>query len=342
MPPSTQNAAVKDVRRSIKDMQAGERFDDQIFLISRKDLRQTSNGSLYIHVVLTDKTGQLLGRIWQASETQYAQIPEGGFLRVRGRTESYKGTLQFIIDGMQPVDPATVDLADFVPRTAYDIDEMWEQTLGVLRTVKNPHLLQLIRKFVEDEAIIARFKQSPAAVALHHAYVGGLLEHTLSLLNLATLIFGAKDGSTSHYPRVNRDLVLTGIFLHDIGKAWELGFDTSFKYTDGGQLVGHIVQAAMWIDRKCVELERETGKPFPEELKNVLTHIVLAHHGSYEFGSPRLPAAPEAIAVHYLDNLDAKLHQFFAAIDDSADETNNWSEYVPSLSTRVYKRDVTK
>jgi len=328
------------VRRNIKELGPGEKIDDQVFLIARKDLRSSNNGSLYIHIVLADRTGQLLGRIWQATEAQYQQIPEGGFLRIRGRTESYKGQLQFIIDGMQAVEAGAVNPADFVPHSPFDIDQMWQRTLAILRTVKSRHLLLLLKKFVEDERIISKFKRSPAAVNMHHAYVGGLIEHTLSLLELASLIFGREDDSTSRYPNVSRDLILTGIFLHDIGKAWELGFDTAFKYTDGGQLVGHIVQAAIWIDRKCGEVEEDTKEPFPEDLQAALTHIVLAHHGTYEFGSPRLPATPEAIAVHHLDNLDAKLQQFTHAIDGETDETTNWTDYINSLSTRIYKKDV--
>jgi 3'-5' exoribonuclease len=328
-----------DPRRCIKELTPGEKLD-QVFLIARKDLRTTANGALYIHLVLADRTGQLLGRVWQASETQYGQIPDGGFLRLRGRTESYKGQLQFIVDGMQPVDASAVNVADFVPRTEHDVEEMWQRVLAVLRTVQNRHLLLLIKKFVEDASIVSKFKQSPAAMNLHHAFVGGLLEHTLSLLEVAALIFGRKDDSTSHYPKVSRDLVLTGLFLHDIGKAWELGFDTAFKYTDGGQLIGHIVQGAVWIDRKCGEVEEETGEPFPEELQQALTHIVLAHHGSYEFGSPKLPAMPEAVAVHHLDNLDAKLQQFVHAIESDADASSHWTDYVPSIQTRIFKRMV--
>lgn len=330
-------AARTPARRPVKELDAGEKLD-QVFLVARRDLRTTSNGALYIHLVLADRTGQLLGRIWQATETQYQQIPDGGFLRFRGRTESYKGALQFIVDGFQPADAKSFDIGEFIPRTEYDIDTMWNKVLAILRTIEDRHLLLLIKRFVEDPAIIPKFKQSPAAVALHHAFVGGLLEHTLSLLELATRIFGEKDASTSHYPKLSRDLILAGIFLHDIGKSWELGFDTAFKYTDGGQLIGHIVQAAVWIDRKCAEVEEETGQPFPEELQSALTHIVLAHHGTYEFGSPKLPATPEAIAVHHLDNLDAKVNQFVRAIEMDGNDAGNWTDYVPSLQTRIFKR----
>jgi 3'-5' exoribonuclease len=168
---------------------------------------------------------------------------------------------------------------------------------------------------------------------MHHAYIGGLLEHTLSLLELALIV-------VPRYPRLSGDLVLAGLFLHDIGKTAELGFDTNFKYTDQGQLVGHVVQAAIWIDQKADLAAKEMGRPFPDDIKWSLQHIVLSHHGTYEFGSPRLPATPEAIAIHHLDNLDAKLNMFFREIDNDSDPAGSWTQYQRSLETKIYKKDV--
>lgn len=333
-PPETKS------RRFIKQLQAGELIEDQVFLIHQKDLRTTSNGSLYIHLVLADRTGQILARIWSATQQQYESIPEGGFLRVRGRIESYKGNLQFIVDGLRAAEPGQRDLADFLPATERDVEEMWNRVLAILRTIKNPHLLALISAFVKDEEIAAGFRKAPAAVQLHHAYIGGLLEHTLNVLELACRIFGKTDDSDSHYPKVSRDLVLAGLFLHDIGKTAELTYETNFTYTTGGQLVGHITQAAVWIDQKVADVEQQTGKRFPQDLHDVLTHIILAHHGTYEFGSPRLPAVPEAIVVHYLDNIDAKLDMFLTGIKTAKNPESDWTEYIKPLETRVFKKDV--
>ena len=327
-------------RRFIAELKAGELIADQVFLIAKKDLRTTTNGSLYIHLVLADRTGQLLGRLWSATQQQYDTIPEGGFLRVRGRTESYKGALQFIVDGMRPVEKGAFDVADFIPCTDKDVGEMWERVLAILRTVKHPMLIALIKEFVTDQAIVAGYKKAPAAIANHHAFIGGLLEHTLSVLELATRVLGKTDDSDSHYPEVSRDLVLTGIFLHDIGKTAELTYDTNFTYTTSGQLLGHITQAALWIDRKAGEVEAKTGQPFPEDIQNVLTHIILSHHGQYEFGSPKLPSCLEAILVHYLDNIDARLNMALTAIKDPKDAEGDWTGYVRALETRVYKKDV--
>lgn len=325
--------APKKPRRYIKDLQAGEICEDQVFLVGQKDLRTTSNGSLYIHCVLVDKTGQLLGRMWQATEAMYEQIPEGGFLRLRGRVENYKGNMQFIIDALRPCDPSTIDLSEFMPQTSEDIPQMFERVKEILRGIKNKHVLNLVGQFIRDEALMEKFRKAPAAIQMHHAYIGGLLEHTRNVLELALLVI-------PRYPQVSLDLVLAGIFLHDIAKTHELCYDTCFQYTSEGQLIGHIVQSVIWIEEKVKALETETGEPFPREIKCALEHIVLAHHGSYEFGSPKLPAMPEAVALHHLDNLDAKLHIYCEKIRGDNDPASEWTEYVRGLDTKIYKRDV--
>ncbi len=320
-------------RRFISQLNAGEIVEDQVFLISSKDLRTTNNGSLYIHCVLCDRSGQILGRIWQASETMYREMPEGGFLRFKGRVENYKGSLQFIIDAMRPVDPDTVDLSDFMPQTKENIDEMFDRVKAILRTIKHPALLRLVKAFITDEELMARFRKAPAATQMHHAFIGGLLEHTRNVLELAL-------ATIPRYPEVSLDLVLAGVFLHDIGKTAELAYDTNFSYTNEGQLVGHITQASIWIDRKVRQIEQETGQPFPSDVRDSLLHIVLAHHGSYEFGSPKLPATPEAIAIHHLDNLDAKLNLYLNKINTDPDQAGDWTAYFAHLGTKIFKKDV--
>lgn len=321
-------------RRFIADLKPGERVEDQVFLIASKDLRTTTNGSLYIHCVLRDRTGQLLARIWQATEPMYNQIPEGGFLRFKGRTESYKGSLQFIIEAMQPAGSDAVNLADFLPRTSEDVDQMFERVKQILRQVKDRHLLDLIKAFVTDETLMARFRKAPAAIQMHQAYLGGLLEHTRNVLELAVL-------ALPRYPELDTDLVLTAVLLHDIGKTAELAYETSFAYTNEGQLVGHIVQAVVWIEEKIKQIEAETGEPFPAGLKATLEHLVLAHHGAYEFGSPKLPAMPEAVLIHHLDNLDAKVNIYLDKIASDPGQESDWTGYVPQLGTKIFKRRAT-
>ncbi len=318
----------------VKQMKPGDLIEDEIFMVASKDLRTTSQGSLYIHAILADRTGQVLARMWQATQGVFDAMPEGGFVRVRGRTENYKGNLQFIIDAVRPVEDKDIDLSEFLPRTDKDVEQMWARVLEILRMVKNEHLLALVGEFVRDDEFVASFKRAPAAVQLHHAYLGGLLEHTLNILELALVV-------TPRYPDVSQDLVLVGVFLHDIGKTAELSYKTSFGYTDEGQLIGHLVQACAWIDRRAEAAAAKTAKPFPPDLKAVLQHIVVAHHGTHEFGSPKLPAVPEAMLIHHLDNIDAKMNNMFRLIREDSNDQSDWTQFVRALETKIYKRDVT-
>lgn len=316
----------------IGEFQPGQRLDDEVMLLARKELRTTAKGDLYIHAVFNDATGSINARMWNASKDIYDSMPDTGLIRIRGRVETYQGKLQLIIDGVQTIDPDEgYDVSDFLPRTEFDINEMWDRVKEILRTIENRDLLALVGEFVNDPVFVDGFRKSPAARNNHHAFVGGLLEHTLNLMELALLI-------CPRYPRVDQDLVLAGIFLHDCGKMTELGHETNFEYTDSGQLVGHITQAAIWVHDRAGKIAAERGEPLPERLLNCLTHLIVAHHGKYEFGSPRLPATAEAFLLHHLDNLDAKLNMVFGAIDRDADPDRDWSDWVPALETRVYKR----
>ena len=321
------------MRRFINELRAGERIEDEVFLIRSKDLRTTTQGGLYIHAVLMDKSGQLVARAWQATEEMFLTMPEGGFLRFKGRAENYKGNLQFIIDAMRPVEAGSFDYADFLPVTKHDVSQMWKRMTEILRGIRHPELAALVKEFVADEALMERFRKAPAAASMHHAYIGGLLEHTLALLEVALLVI-------PRYPKLSLDLVLAGMFLHDIGKATELSYETAIGYTDDGQLLGHITQAVLWIDKKCDAVAATTGKPFPDKLRCILQHIVLSHHGKHEFVSPKLPAVPEAVAIHYLDNLDAKVHMFLAEIENDRDPASHWTNFNKALETKVYKPDV--
>ncbi len=320
-------------RRFIGDMAPGERIESQTFLIASKDLRTTTQGSLYIHAILADRTGELVARAWSASEEMYEAMPTGGFINVKGRTESYKGNLQFIIEAIRPVETSNVELAEFLPRTKRDVEEMWSRVREILGTIRDPHVAALMQEFLRDEDRVDRFKQAPAAREMHHAYIGGLLEHTLNLLEMASLII-------PRYPRVSLDLVLAGLFLHDIGKTAELGFATNFEYTDEGQLLGHLAIGVLWIEEMAQRASKTLGQPFPEKIKWVLQHIVLSHHGRVEFGSPKVPAIPEAIAIHYLDNLDAKLDMSVRVIDADSDGSRDWTQFHRGLETKLYKTAV--
>ncbi len=317
----------------IRHLEPGQRVDDEIYRVQQRDLRTTTSGSNYIHLVIADSSGEMLGRVWNASQELYDTIPDGGFMHFRGRVENYKGNRQFIIDGMRSVRPNEVDPTEFLPSTKFDVEVMWARVKEILRTIENPHVLALAGRFINDERFARDFKRAPAAITNHHAYLGGLLEHTLNLLELAVLVM-------PRYPHVSRDLVLIGCFLHDCGKTAELGFDTNFKYTNAGQLLGHINLAVTWVAQRVREWELEKNEMFPPEIAESIQHIILSHHGRYEYGSPRLPAMAEAFVVHYLDNLDAKLNMVAEAIIDDPDKSSDWTGFVKALDTKVFKPDV--
>lgn len=320
-------------RRTVAELQPGERIDDNTFRVAQKDLRTTNTGSLYIHIVIADATGQMVARMWSATQEMFDSIPDGGLMHFRGRVENYKNNRQFIIDGMRIADPGSVDPSDFLPRTKFDSDVMWNEVKEILRSIENADVRALIAKFVNDARFAADFKRAPAAISFHHAFIGGLLEHTRNLLRLAKAVCPL-------YPEVSRDLVLAGIFLHDSGKTRELAYQTNLEYTDEGQLLGHITQAVIHVHDICRQLETESGRPFPPQIELALKHIILAHHGKYEFGSPKLPAIPEAMMVHYLDNLDAKLNMFADAVSNDNDAASRWTSFVKAIETKVYKPDI--
>lgn len=303
---------------------------DQVFMVRDKDLRTAANGGLYVTCTLCDKTGTVPARMWQVSESIYNSIPAGGFIQIKGRSESYKGTLQVIIDALRPVAADKVEMADFLAATARDIDEMWAELMEIIREIKDADLKGLMKKFVEDRPLAERFKKAPAAMQLHHAFIGGLLEHTLNVARAAKALLPL-------YPEVNGDLVLAGVFLHDIGKTDELSYASSFNYTERGHLVGHITIGVMLVEQKVALVEQDTGESFPVRKKNVLQHIILSHHGVYEYGSPKLPAMPEAFMVHYLDNLDARLYMTLHAVANDPDPESAFTSYNKDMQTKIFK-----
>ena len=324
---------MKAARLFIDQLLSGQPLD-QVFLIRQKDLRTTKNGDFYITMELVDKTGQVQARMWQANETIYGSIPVDGFLHVKGRCEDYRGNLQVVVDACRPIASDRVDLADFLPISGNDIEQMWSELLEILRTIQDRHIRLLIKKFVEDTTLVASYKRTPAAMAMHHPFVGGLLEHTLNLARAAKALLPL-------YPKVNADLVLAGVFLHDIGKTAELTSDVTINYTDRGMLVGHITIAALWIQEKAAQIAAELGEPFPQRTLDLLQHLVLAHHGEHNYGSPKLPMIPEAFFLHYIDNLDAKLWMTLHAVECDPDKDGTFTPFLRALETRIYKHSGT-
>ena len=314
----------------INEIGPGQTIND-IYLVREPILRSTTRGDLYIAMYVCDRTGQLNGRMWQASEVIYSSLPNPGFVRIQGRSELYQNNLQIIVNNVSIVDAGKVSLADFLARTEKDTGQMFSQVKGIVAGIKNPQLKALVDRFLADDELMEQFRNAPAAIKLHHNYLGGLLEHTHNMLRLAVAILPL-------YPKVQSDLVLAGIFLHDIGKTAEIGYDIAFSYTDSGQLIGHIVQSLLMVNEKADALAAE-GTPIDKSILDALGHIILSHHGQYEFGSPKLPATAEAFMVNYIDDLDAKINQVTAAID-SEQSDSNWTAWKNALQTRLYKKRI--
>ena len=314
----------------INQIGPGETVDD-IYLVRDPILRSTTRGDLYIAMFLSDRSGQLNGRMWQATEKVYQALPKPGFVRIQGRSELYQNNLQIIISNVSVVDASKVRIDDFLARTDKDTTQMFEEVQKIVGRIKNPHLKTLVEEFLADAELMEEFRNAPGGVKLHHNYIGGLLEHTHNMLRVAVAILPL-------YSNVQVDLVLAGILLHDIGKTEELAYDMAFSYTDSGQLLGHITKSILMVNQKADAL-RAKGTPIEQTVLDALGHIILSHHGEYQFGSPKLPATAEAFMVYYIDDLDAKINQVVVAIDNELSDSN-WTAWKNALQTRLYRKRI--
>jgi 3'-5' exoribonuclease len=302
-----------------------------IYVVRDPILRSTTRGDLYIAMFLCDRTGQVNGRMWQASEVVYKSLPKPGFVHVQGRSELYQNNLQVVVNNIAAIDPSKVNVEDYLARTSKDCNLMFKEVREIVGGIRNPHLAALCQAFLDDKALMQSFCNAPGGMKMHHDCIGGLLEHTHNMLRVAKAILPL-------YPQVQGDLVLAGIFLHDIGKTEELAYDMAFSYTDSGQLIGHISKSLLMIHRKAEALQAG-GTTIDPTVLDALSHIILSHHGTYEFGSPKLPATAEAFMVCYLDNLDAKIDQVTSAIDAEVSESN-WTAWQSTLGTRLYRKRI--
>ncbi|MBW2617650.1 MAG: HD domain-containing protein, partial [Deltaproteobacteria bacterium] len=279
------------------------------YLVLDKSLQTTKTGTTYLALVLGDKTGRLPGRVWEEAARFDPLFEAGDVIQVRGRVVVYKGQKQINVIELTPLAPEEVDLALFLPAAARPVEEMAAELRRISETLAPP-FKDLCQALLADEEFMARFTQAPAAKSVHHAHLGGLLEHTLSVVRMAEEVAG-------HYPFLHRDLLVTGAILHDAGKAYELAFRPGPAYTDQGRLIGHIVLGEE-------VLRRHLPQGFPPPLADEISHLILSHHGLQEFGSPKPPQTLEAIALNLIDDLDAKLN----AIKDLLEQTEgDWTEY---------------
>lgn len=330
--PSAQ--AASQPRRLIADLKPNERFSG-VFAIANAQLGQTRGGKPYLRCLLKDRTGEAPGRMWTISDEVFARIPTDGFVWCEGETQPYQGELQLIIQAVDPVEPTPVQLRDLLPCSARPADEMFAELTAILATLKHPAAQALVKAYLSDEMLMAQLKEAPAAKALHHAFLGGLLEHNLQLLSLAEKMLPL-------YPKLSRDIVLLGLFLHDLGKVRELTWERGFSYTDRGELIGHVVEGSIMLHDKAQQAMQQSGVRMPPHFITVLQHIVVSHHGVPEFGAAKIPSTPEAIFVSLLDNLDAKTHMALAAArpDRAKFELGgNFTEKQWALDTKLFRPD---
>jgi len=282
---------------------------DSFFLVLAKQQRTTKQNKAYLSLTLGDKTGQIEARVWELGDPRIAKVFERGeIVKVRGSVSRYDERAQLKVDQLRIALAGEADKMDMLPATTRDVGELWAALEAVVASITNPDLKRLLAALLADAALAQAFREAPAARQLHHAWLGGLLEHVVSLLGLA-------DRVAAHYPMLNRDLLLTGVILHDIGKIRELSWETGFDYTVEGVLLGHIQMGVELVEKTIASLPG-----FPDRLRTLVVHMILSHHGKLEFGSPKLPMIPEAVVLNFVDDLDAKMQAMASEFEKSARE----------------------
>ncbi|MCC9644043.1 HD domain-containing protein [Rhodopirellula sp. JC740] len=316
-------------RTAIQELSDGQTLA-QSFQAADKQLRVNRQGGKYILLKLSDRSGTIVGMMWNADETTFDTFDRGDFIHCSGRTQIHNGALQMIVTEIQRMDPAEVDSSDFDRFDADQAESNLTRLRELLATISHPHLDALVQTYLKDEAFLQSFQLAAAAVTNHHAYPGGLLEHTVNMMELVRLI-------SPRYGNLDTDLLMVGAFLHDLGKIDELKSSGEISYTDRGQLVGHIVIGVQRLNEKIAETESASGNAFPTELRHQLEHLVVSHHGLQEYGSPKIPVTLEAIALNHIDNLDAKLASYTSIIESDVAADGNWTNYHPSIGRKLWK-----
>jgi 3'-5' exoribonuclease len=294
------------------------------FLVCEKELRNTREGKPYLRLELGDRSGTIEARMWDQFETAVKDIRREDFVKVQGRVEIYRNRPQLSVMQVRIARPEEIDVADFLPAAKADVEKLYAQLLEYAASIGNPWLKKLVAGILENPVVASRYKRAPAAKVMHHAYLGGLLEHVISLCGLAKL-------AAAHYPELDLDLLLTAAILHDVGKLDELCYERAIGYTVAGQLLGHIV-----MELETVSKAMDAIEGFPANLKTVVQHLLITHHGQYEFGSPKLPMIREALVFHYLDDLDSKLAAVRAALAIDSGEPE-WSSYSGALGRKFLR-----
>ncbi len=289
------------------------------FVVVSKQVKPKKTGEPYLALTLGDRSGHIEAKMWDNVDDAIGAFEQEDFIKVKGLLNKYKNRFQITIHKIRKLGDAEIDFADYLPKTTKDIGELWQMLSGFVASMKDPYLKPLVEAFMADPEIAEAYRTAPAAKSLHHAYIGGLLDHVVSLFKSCDLV-------CRNYPQINRDLLLTGAFLHDIGKIHELTYNRSFSYTTRGQLLGHMV-----IELEMLHAKIALVRGFPDPLKTLVEHLIISHHGQYEFGSPKLPMFPEALLLHYMDDLDSKMESMRAHFERELGSEAAWTSYNASL-----------
>jgi len=298
-----------------------------IFLVCSKEIRQKKKGDPYLSLQLGDRTGELDAKMWDNAADFMDTFERDDFVKVKGLIQIFHNRPQLTLHTIQRIGDREVDFADYFPASARDRDEMWRELRGFAAAIGNPHLHRLLAALLDDPDVARRYRDAPAAKQIHHAYLGGLIEHVLSLCHLARL-------TASHYPTIDGDLLVSGAIVHDIGKIYELSYERGFSYSDEGQLLGHMLIAIRMIGDKLRDIP-----DFPPRLRSLVEHMIVSHHGQLEFGSPKTPVFPEAMLLHYLDDLDSKMECMRHLIETDRQMAGNFTSYSPTLERVLLKKD---
>ncbi len=321
-------------RQFIADLQARDSVDE-IYRAIDKQVRANRQGNDYLLLQLMDRSGQISGLRWNSGQSEYETFQKGDYLRVVGTTQLHNGTLQIIVQDFETVPAAKVNVEDFAKTSPVEAMQLVDELKAKLGSVTNPHLKRIVASYLSDERLMDKLRRAPAGIKTHHAYEGGLLRHVLDLLRIA-------DAVAPHYPQLDREMLLVGVFLHDLGKLEELCFDGELSYSDPGQLLGHLVQGIVELDRRAARIEKETGQALPEHLLWRLQHMIASHHGQLEHGSPKIPMTIEAIVLAYIDDMDAKVNQASELIESDRNSDSEWTSFNPAIGRKLFKPSASK
>ena len=311
-------------KQYLESLKAGDALDSVFIARNKRLLDFRNKPGQYLSVGLADRTGQLEGRLWDGGPKAAEAFAEGDVVHVSGKVDAYRGSLQVVLNSIVPCREGEYDPEDFVARTDKDLDELTKLLQGTILSLENEDLKALLLAFFKSTSFLQRFVECPASKTIHHPFLGGMAEHIASVIQLC-------DTLCKVHPRIDRDLLMTGAILHDIGKLRELDFAPAIEYTDEGELLGHLVIGTMMVAEKIRELP-----DFPEELRLRVLHLLVSHHGELEFGSPKTPATLEAVALNLVENMDAKVQNFEQILQQHDGSERTWTDYNSFLKRRIF------